>query len=407
MSTPNRRPAPVSTHPNQVKLLVATDHTFIEDQGHVYDDYCFQRSFFDDYLAEFAQVNVVCRARERIASDTNLGRSDGDGLHFRSVGNLHGPRWIIEASRISLPTIAEVGTFAGCIVARVPSQLGYTAAAYARAQGMPYMCEVIGDPLTAWPSTKNTLPYRVLGLVECWRMRRALLGASVASYVTRIELPTRYPAPAAVATDFISSIRLPNAWLRPGRTSSPSFAPLKLVHIGSLIPRKRPLDILETAMALTNRHGVPTVAVFAGDGPERSKLVNRANEAGLPNCLELLGQVSSRDGILQLLDRSDLYICASGSEGLPRGALEGMSRGLPLVGTQLPGLQELLPREELVAIGDVEGFTRRVLSITSSPEAYFAASTRSCELAKEYSLSVLSKRRRHLYRLLSAQVRQP
>ena len=37
----------------------------------------------------------------------------------------------------------------------------------------------------------------------------------------------------------------------------------------------------------------------------------------------------------------------SWSEGLPRAAIEAMARGLPVIGSAVPGIRELLPRSSL------------------------------------------------------------
>lgn len=383
-----------------MRVLIATDHTFISDGGVTHDDFCFDRRFFDDYRAVFEDVMVICRMRERRPADGELQRSDGDGVRFVGVPNVHGPNWALRPGAIAGGAVREAVQGADCVVVRVPSQLGRLVCEEAVRQRKPVMSEVIADPLTAWPSIRDTLVYRMFGKLECRRQKRILAASNVASYVSRVELPERYPAARAVATDHISSIRLPDDWLAPSRSYATRPTPLRIVHVGSLSRRKRPVDILEAAIRLTQDHGIPSVAVFAGDGPERPRLEAHAKAAGCEGQLEALGQVSSRARMLEVLDSGHVYVCASASEGLPRGALEGMSRGLPLVGSQLPGLEELLPREELVAIGDVGGFVQRIRSLVATPESYAAASRRSHEVVQQYLQTVLSAKRRRLYGLL-------
>ncbi|MGH6915440.1 MAG: glycosyltransferase, partial [Geminicoccales bacterium] len=47
------------------------------------------------------------------------------------------------------------------------------------------------------------------------------------------------------------------------------------------------------------------------------------------------------------LDAADLLVIPSWSEGLPRAAIEAMARGLPVIGSAVPGLRELLPDDLL------------------------------------------------------------
>lgn len=77
-----------------------------------------------------------------------------------------------------------------------------------------------------------------------------------------------------------------------------------------------------------------------------------ADDLGLGSSLVFLGPV---DDISGLLGAVDLGVLSSTSEGCPNGVLEYMASGLPVVGTDIPGIFDVLGhanREHLAPIGN-------------------------------------------------------
>lgn len=94
-----------------------------------------------------------------------------------------------------------------------------------------------------------------------------------------------------------------------------------VLGVGRLAPIKG-FDVL--AAAKVNAR----VAVI-GDGPERDRL----------GALELLG---AREDAARLLAAADIVVCPSRSEGFPQVPLQAMAAGVPVVGTDVPGLREVV-----------------------------------------------------------------
>ena len=107
-----------------VKLLIATDHEFLQVGDEVYDNYCFDREFFEDYRAVFDQVTVVSRVKELRSIPLGASRSDGDGVRFSPVRPTHGWQWALAADLLVSRAVARAVEEADVVVARVPSQLG-------------------------------------------------------------------------------------------------------------------------------------------------------------------------------------------------------------------------------------------------------------------------------------------
>lgn len=70
---------------------------------------------------------------------------------------------------------------------------------------------------------------------------------------------------------------------------------------------------------------------IAGDGPERPKLQARAAELGVSAAITFLGH-QARQGIVDLLNRSQLYVSTTITDGLPLSHFEAMAAGVfPIV----------------------------------------------------------------------------
>lgn len=117
-----------------------------------------------------------------------------------------------------------------------------------------------------------------------------------------------------------------------------------LIHSGRLSERKNG-DVLLRAFAAARR-ALPEqdpLLVFAGDGPERSRLEALSRELGLEGAVDFLG---FRDAIEEELQAADLLVLASRVEGLPNALLEGMACGLPAVVTEIGGSLEAAVADE-------------------------------------------------------------
>jgi len=78
---------------------------------------------------------------------------------------------------------------------------------------------------------------------------------------------------------------------------------------------------------------------IAGEGPERSNLQSETRSLGIENRVRFLGWQPSLD---HCLPHWDIFALPSLNDGLPIAALEAMASGLPVVGTRVGGIPELV-----------------------------------------------------------------
>jgi len=108
--------------------------------------------------------------------------------------------------------------------------------------------------------------------------------------------------------------------------------------VGALAPQKGHSYLVEAARIVLEE--LPdTTFLVAGEGPQREKLTAQAQDAGLGERLQLLGQ---RDDIPRLLASLDLFVLPSLWEGLPYALLEAMAVGVPVVASDITGVTDLV-----------------------------------------------------------------
>jgi glycosyltransferase involved in cell wall biosynthesis len=108
--------------------------------------------------------------------------------------------------------------------------------------------------------------------------------------------------------------------------------------VGNLRQQKAYEILIEAAARLRER--VPTAHVLiAGEGPDRPRLEALVARLGVGDTVRLLG---ARSDVPDLLAALDVAVCCSDFEGSPLAVMEYMQAGLPVVGTRIGGLAELL-----------------------------------------------------------------
>ena len=97
-----------------------------------------------------------------------------------------------------------------------------------------------------------------------------------------------------------------------------------------------------------------------GEGRYRGELQQLATGLGVDT--HFTSQLK-RAEVMTQLDRADLFVLASRTEGLPRALLEAMARGLPCVATRVGGIPELLDDDVLCDGGSVAQLVDRIGAI--------------------------------------------
>lgn len=121
-----------------------------------------------------------------------------------------------------------------------------------------------------------------------------------------------------------------------------------LMHVSNFRPVKRVSDVV--AIFARVREQLPARLIMVGDGPERPRAAECAERLRVADYVTFLGKHTS---VAELLSCADLFLLPSQSESFGLAALEAMACGVPVVGTRVGGMPEVVSDERLGFLGDV------------------------------------------------------
>ena len=134
-----------------------------------------------------------------------------------------------------------------------------------------------------------------------------------------------------------------------------------LLHVGSLIPRKNLLSLLETFANIQANHP-QTVLILVGRGPQEAILRRKIKELGLEQVVKLAGFVPEEQKLMYY-QAADLLVSTSLMEGFGLAIAEAMACGVPVVATQVGSIPEVVCDGEtgfLVPVNDEKALYQAV-----------------------------------------------
>ncbi|MBT5875800.1 MAG: N-acetyl-alpha-D-glucosaminyl L-malate synthase BshA [Candidatus Latescibacteria bacterium] len=140
-----------------------------------------------------------------------------------------------------------------------------------------------------------------------------------------------------------------------------------LLHVSNLRPVKRVTDVIR--MYVKVKPKIKSKLLIVGEGPDRVPAQELAAELGLRDSVVFLGQ---QEGIDDILSCADLYLLPSEQESFGLSALEAMSCEVPVVGTNVGGVPELIQHGKngfITEVGDVDKMAEHAISVLSD-DAY-------------------------------------
>lgn len=174
-----------------------------------------------------------------------------------------------------------------------------------------------------------------------------------------------------------------------------------VMHVSNFRPVKRVTDVVEVFARIQAR--VPARLVMVGDGPERSRAVDRAEALGVSDRVIFLGKHASVD---ELLACADLFLLPSRNESFGLAALEAMACGTPVIATNTGGLPEVMVHGEtgfLFDLGAVDEMAEAGLSLLQDDQEWVRFSRAARARAVEhFSTRAVLPRYEALYREVMA-----
>jgi len=139
-----------------------------------------------------------------------------------------------------------------------------------------------------------------------------------------------------------------------------------IIHVGRFLPQKNHVAVLRVFQQV-HLARPDAQLVLVGSGPLLPRIVDTVKSLSLSGSVRFLGL---RSDAQQLLAIADVFLFPSLFEGFGLAALEATAAGLPVVGSRIPGLAEVIDDGKngfLHDPGDTDGMAQSVLRVLADP----------------------------------------
>jgi L-malate glycosyltransferase len=143
----------------------------------------------------------------------------------------------------------------------------------------------------------------------------------------------------------------------------------KVVGVVGRLREEKGQTVLLDSMAEIIKTIPDALLLVIGDGPDRISLELRAKSLGIDNNIMWLGQKRPEE-VYQLYRTMDVVAVPSFFEGFGLAATEAMAAGLPVVGTRVDGLTEIIDdgaSGHLVEAGNSRELSVAIVNLLSNP----------------------------------------
>lgn len=175
------------------------------------------------------------------------------------------------------------------------------------------------------------------------------------------------------------------------RTAIPSES-VKLLAVGTLDYRKN----FSAAIKAVERTAGVTLTIV-GSGPDELELKDLIVTKGLKDRIELR---PATPNIRQIMDDHDVLLSSSLHEGFPLVVAEALSRGLPVIGPNLPGFELPVTDQKtglLYEVGSVPAMSAAIESLRDNRAAYLAFSKNALEDRDRFKMRGVASNYVHEY----------
>lgn len=378
-----------------MKLYFCCEAVFKRYQGKFYStSSSFGMELWERYLKTFDSINITARI-EDTTEPTEFPLNDYR-LSFTPLLRYKGLKGTVLSTRIIKNAINGNLEKGNAYILRVPGHIGWVYSKLLRSRHIPYGVEVVGDPWDVMGSIGGKFSF-LLKRVGRSTLRSIVKGSTATLYVTQRQLQKRYPTRNGISEFIASNVKVNNEFYSGKAKKYPQHKDkFELLAVGSLDQLYKAPDIVIMALRHLKDANVNVKMAWLGGGKYLEEMRSLAQRLGVEDMIDFKGSVS-RDIVESFLDKADLFIHVSRTEGLPRAVIEAMAKGLPVIGTRVGGIPELLTENSLIDPDDAISLAEKIKKFIAESDSYDNEAQRNYDESLKYEDSILQKERQNFY----------
>lgn len=379
----------------RMKIGFFHDSQMVIDEGKFFSR-TLHSEIWDRYLSVFDEISVSTRASNGERGD--MGLSESPGVSFNPIYSYSGPAALIRRFPSMVREIQAALEQVDCAIIRLPSIIGWIAAAIAYKKKIPTLIEVVGCPWDAYRF--HSAAGKILAPFGYLATRLALSRSKYALYVTQNFLQNRYPTPGeqqgvSDVNIVIIEDRLATRLARISAMTKPmgevnfTSKPIVMGSIGRVDLSYKGHITAVRALAEVIEQGINLKYEIVGPG-DQNAILEEVNKLGLQDYVTLMGAFSKAE-VDNWLGSIDLYVQPSLTEGLPRSVVEAMSHALPVLLSNVGGHPELVFEDFIFPAGEEKVLAQKVIKLLEND--FTEAAKRNFEKSREFDQASLQDRR--------------
>lgn len=368
---------------------------FFDDEGNYYE--FAYHELFERYSYIANEISFLMRTK-RINSVQKFTPVPKD-INIISVPNFKSIKLYLKNKNMAEIIIKKCVKENDYIVIRSQSSIADIAIKYIKKYDKPYIVESVG---CSWDSYWN---HGVLGKVIAPYMylktRNIIYHSKFVYYVTEKFLQSRYPSKGiTVNCSNVVLGKTTEQVLQKRLDKITNFEFRKKIIVGTaaaIDTRYKGQEYVIRMIKLMTTRGYDIEYHLAGGvtgAKENTYLYDLATLLKIDDKIKFKGSLSAND-MSDFYDSLDIYIQPSKQEGLPRAVIEAMSRGCPIIGTDIAGIPELINRNCLFKKGNSKQIMEALLRLLEMDLEKIARE--NFENAKNYEKDILQKKREVFY----------
>ncbi|WP_352310300.1 glycosyltransferase [Psychrobacter sp. W2-37-MNA-CIBAN-0211] len=387
-------------------LVFLTELRFYSDEfNDIYFDKDFDINIWDNYLFYYEKITVLARVKKTTkAMLIGYMKNNNDRVNFVSLPYYVGLKELIFKRRTLIKrikyTLEEHRD--SPVILRVPGVIGFYAANFLKKRGALYGIEVVGDPCEVFSGENFDHPLRlILQKTAVKQLKYTIKHASSIVYVTNSDLQKKYPPRSNSEKFAISNVRIADNFIASNPKMHYEKQEYNILCIGSLAQMYKGADVMLEALSYINTKNPDfnIKLIWLGDGVHKAEMQLLAKSLSIETMVSFLGNVNT-ETVLDKMNSSDLLVHPSRTEGLPRVIIEAMSRGLPVVATNVGGIPELLEEKAMVNKNNSKELALKIIEVLSSSDLYNQQADRNLKFSVFFRQDNLNDKRQLFFNSL-------
>jgi len=172
--------------------------------------------------------------------------------------------------------------------------------------------------------------------------------------------------------------------------TSISDVPIKydIVFCARLVKNKGLDEVIDAVVLLKDVR-----MVVIGDGPERKRMEQRAQERGVRDRIDFLGWLPDQRAVMETIKSAKIFVMNSKSEGGPRILLEAMGCGMPVIATPVGVAPDVIDvgKNGMITTGSAQNLGCRIQSLLHDEDQRKKIGEEARKVLDRFERSVLVK----------------